>query len=438
MIKLKLVKQMLFIAFPILLSNLFVIGASIVNARIVAYDNINNWYLLGLYLPISYIVLGFLEAGRVSSIMGINSSAESKVNFNRVILTAGFYSFSLIGLSLLMLALYIVNINIFYVSQHLFREFSFFSSLLLLGYVPVLVNSVFNAGLFGSGRSREAFFVIAFSSMLSVAVTFFLNNYFKMGIYSLVLGTFFPYSIGTLVSLFFINKDKHSLISKNLFSNVRYCLSRIYDTGLPILLSYSLMPIFLYFMNYLLSFLGVNVVSGFSIAYRIQTFFIVLAISLGVSTGILFNRKISSYGREVFGFNLALLVFLLYIPLAIILFSFKKEIVLIFTQDPLVQVVVENYINSFFIPYVIFCPVLAILCFFEQTGFAFKSFFANSMVLVIQLISGIIYLQYSKISSGFFSLMALVCFISSLFLIVYFYWMSRNKFNLTLSNGRNL
>jgi Na+-driven multidrug efflux pump len=191
-------------------------------------------------------------------------------------------------------------------------------------------------------------------------------------------------------------------------------------------------------MNYLLSFLGQSVISGFSIAYRIQTFFIVLAISLGVSTGILFNRKIVSHGREVLGFNLASVVFISYIPLALILFFFKDNIVLIFTQDHAVQEVVKTYIVSFFIPYLFFCPVLSILCFFEQTGLAFKSFFTNVVILFIQLISGAIYLQYSRNSVEFFNLMALICLITSVVLIIYFYCISRKKLNLILSNGRFL
>jgi hypothetical protein len=71
-------KQNVALAIPIFLSSCSVMLCSIGSAKIVSFHVTENWYLLGLFLPISYIILGILESGRVCSLRSSATLHHSK------------------------------------------------------------------------------------------------------------------------------------------------------------------------------------------------------------------------------------------------------------------------------------------------------------------------------------------------------------------------
>lgn len=421
MANLKLIRPNIALAISILISSIAVMGSAIINARIVGYVNSNNWYLLGLYLPINYLVLGLLESGRVCSIRAINSTDDTQLNLNRTLQLAILFSFIFFLLGLSALGFYVENINLFNVTQKLFKSFSIFVALYLISYAIVSINSVFNAALFGTSKAKLASTLIIFASLLSIIFTYALAQYLHFSIYTLPLATLAAYSIGCVIAFLKLTDG----IAKKSFSlnqvTFRYCQHLIGTSGIPVFFSYIAIPIGIFTINHLLAHFGDQTIAGFGIAFRIQNFLILPAIALGISSGIILNQNKNNSeiirGRHI-KFTLAFSV-LIYLPVSILVFIFNKDLVSIFTSDPQVAVVAQKYLASLGLAYVTFFPLLSLIAIWEQIGAATKGLSINIGILTLQILMAGTISIYTDNLDMFFKVSALIIGITAFFVIAH-------------------
>lgn len=420
MANLKLIKNNIALAIPILISSIAVMGSAIINARIVGYANPNNWYLLGLYLPVNYLVLGLLESGRVCSIRAINSSSEHKINLSRTLQLTVLFGLIFLLLSLATLGFYELKINIFNVKARLFESFSLFVALYLLSYAIVSANSIFNAALFGISKAKLASALIIFVSLLSILLTYEIAQHLHFSIYTLPLATLAAYTIGSLVAFLKLKQGATKQILFNCMS-FRYCLCVIKDSGIPVFLSYLAIPVGIFIINYLLAQFGDNAIAGFSIAFRVQNFLILPAIAIGIASGIILNQvkkpneaNSASLIKHTLTFSI-----LIYLPVSILVFSFNRELVSLFTTDHQVAVVAQKYLANLSLAYITFCPLLSLISIWEQTGSAFKGLSINIGVLTLQILIAGAIAVYTNNLDMFFKVSALIMGVIAFLLITH-------------------
>ena len=82
-----------------------VLGSGILSARVISYHDVNNWYLLGLFMPVSYVILGLLESGRVCSLRAVTNKEEPAKWWSQLFFFIGLYALVLLILSLVFGAL---------------------------------------------------------------------------------------------------------------------------------------------------------------------------------------------------------------------------------------------------------------------------------------------------------------------------------------------
>jgi Na+-driven multidrug efflux pump len=393
MVSLKLIKDNLALAIPILIANVAVIGGGIVSARIVAYGDPINWYLLGLFLPINYLALGLLESGRVCSILTVNSHNKDNNALHDLILLVLIYAVAFLILLAFTIILFALPYNLLSIATELDKKFIFFAVCYLLSYIAVSTNSLLNAALFARAKSGLAMLLIIMVSVLCVVITLMLSRYTQLGIYSLVIASAVSYILGSIASGLFLHKELfcHHLTSSWDF---KYGFELFRKFGAPVFIAYLAWPITLLILNKIFIFYGTNAVAGFGIVYRLQSFIILPAIAMGVSAGILINRlneKIIKF-NNVYIKNAVITTLFIYLVIAIGLYLAKPLIAGYFSSNFEVQHVVTLYLKYFAIVYLIFCPQLVLLMVWEQTGLAQRSMFINIGLLSLQIIT--VYLVY--------------------------------------------
>lgn len=359
------------IALPLLFSNIAVIGCSLLSAQIVSYSNLHNWYILGLFLPISYIILGLLESSRVCSIRGINSISHRDHFFNLIIFLI--FSYTLIILILTILVKFIFSSHI---------PFLIFYT---LAYIPVISNSILNASLFIMNRAKSAMAVIILTSILSLVLTYTMNKYTNIGINAIIFSTASAYIIGSILSLSLVSRGLKICVKLNQW---KYFTDVLIKSGIPVFLTYLSLPIGLFIINKIFIDFGETAVSSFAIDFRIQSFFILPAIAIGVASGILINQ--SKLNNSIFHNaqikTSILMSFLIYIPMALLLYFIKDDVSRYFTQDPSAQNLISLYFTYFSLAYVFICPLFALMIIWEQTGRAYQSLLVNILILLLQIL----------------------------------------------------
>lgn len=401
------------IALPLLISNVAVIGCSLISAKIVSYSDLHNWFILGLFLPINYIILGLLESSRVCSIRGISLMYHQDQFFNLILFLVFSYTFIILILSMVIKFIYYSHIT--------------FLVLYTLAYIPVISNSISNASLFVTNKAKSAMSVIIFTSIVSVLLTYLMNKYCNVGINAIILSTISAYTLGTLISILIVLRGCKIFVRLKQwkhFSNV------LIKSGLPVFLTYLSLPIGLFLINKIFSDFGEAAISSFSIDFRIQSFFILPAIAIGVAAGILINQsRLNDYNFHNANIKISIILsFLIYVPMALILYFIKDDLSTYFTQDSLTQHLISQYFTYFSMAYVFICPLFSIMVIWEQTGRAYQSLLINILILLSQiLIAGgmAIYTHHLEI---FYPISAGIGCIVSMIVICFF--MFRTKLTL--------
>lgn len=394
-------RLLLAIALPILVSSLSVMASSIVNIRLVAYNHPQTWYVLGLFLPVSYLILGLLEAGRVCSIQSIVFSQNAQANAQRIYSLILFFACMLALLSASVLLCYHSNLNLFSATANQFKTFSHFTTRYLLIYILVSSSSLLNAALFGLGKAKIASSLVIAASLLSIAVTALCVLKWHLGLSAILWGTGVAYATTSIIGAFILRQFTRSL-SKSQEPTLKDTLKRLQKTGLPVFLSYLLLPAGLYSVNHILALFNPAAVAGFSIAYRVQSFFILPAIALGVSAGILINQN--KHQAKTLLSHCMILSLLIYLPCSLLLFSLSPLLPSLFTPELSTQQVAYEYWHAMSLAYITFCPLIALLAIWEQTGFALRGLSINALVLVLQLgIAGFLSLHYQSLPLFFIS-----------------------------------
>lgn len=414
MIKLEHIHENLKIAIPIFLSGSTVMVSGMISANIVSYSNGHNWFLLGQYLPINYIVFALLEAGRVCS-MRLASISSYEINRFKSCLVLAFLLFSLF------IVLSIICFIVLFVREWLSNgshiQYDYYSFVIhyFWAYSIIAFAALLNAALFGLRKGLVASTVVVITSLFSVLLTYYFYHNNKLGINSIPLSAAIAYSVGGVISFLVMVRNKNKMNDGEV---VRYdhLWQTIKSTGAPVFLVYCMIPVSLYYFNYVIAQFGSSASSAFSIAYRLQNIVILPAIAIGIAAGILMNRENNYHEKNHIEYSALLLCTLIYSIVAILIFANRSHVSSWFTNDRTIKNILVSYLMYTPLSYVLYCPYLSLSAIWEQTGLALRSFYAIAAMFAFQIIIGIVALLSHQLNT-FFALTAVVMFFIPAFII---------------------
>ncbi|WP_395375200.1 MATE family efflux transporter [Marinicella sp. W31] len=379
------------VALPILASSLVGLIALFINMGFIGQDNAFNLYIMGILLPISFIVMSLNESLRVSSI-AFASQASGDKKFN-------LFNDRLVTLILVSLAMYVLLNVLFYLIQQPFLSMykvepqhqlfigKFILHNLMVG-VLAAVSMLCMSSLYGLGYAHSVSIISILSFAFNVALTYVFVFHLKYGIYSIIYSTLISSTIVLAIALIWLKNIGAISYFKVSSSAVQKAVIKIRNISLPVLAGYGVMFMHVLVFNKLLAMFGPNDIAGFSVSHRLQNIALMPAIATGIAIAIHVNRLRSNNAADLSPSYIktgVLSSFAIYFLISFVIFTFRESLIGLITSDADVIAAASKYLYYIGPTYFILGPLLVLLIFFEQTGKGVRSLIFNMLSFGLQL-----------------------------------------------------
>lgn len=369
-------KDILKFAIPATLSALLSVVAILVNMRNVGMHSQGSLYILAMFLPINYFLISIYETNRASA-LALTARWHKNINQKE----SWIYIGSLLAISALVI---VISFCVVSILQHELVKFfhvdiayqavfiTFSKNMLLLG-ILVCASYIFIAVFYASDRPLVALVLSIFSTLLHCIFTYLLAFYYGQGISGYVYATLISYSIVSITAFILLRKYNTAnpdYIKGNYFNlNI---LKNIKVIGLPIWLSYAVLFCSLFLINKILANFGTYVVTGFGVAYRVQSLVIIPAIAMGSAIALVINNATHiestiSVNRIVrVGIAVSLLI---YGFLALLTYIYRVPLISAVTNIYAVKRAAIDYLSVISPSYMGIGPFLTFVTTLEQIGY---------------------------------------------------------------------
>lgn len=398
-------------ALPMLASSLLIIFTNLFNVSILGAINPQYFYLLGLYLPLYYLLICFFESARVCVIYFY---AEKHINS----------AFPLISILLLLVSVLILLLISYYflfpVAMVFYHVPSKFSSILLIFSLGMIAASLFTgiSYLFASvfyakSHSYMAFLFSFLTCLLNGSLTYCFSYYYQFGMLSLVFSTLISSGLSTL--LFAVLLFKGRIIRKSAFSflNVFVIWIRCFKLATPVFISFLVTFLGFSLITQIVSNFGKEAVAGFGVALRVQAIIILPAISIAISTAVFYRREESDRKKQLDQIKKSFFcIFLFYAPLALAFFVFRNQISDVLVKDPSVRHYCIDYLKWVSLSYLGFGSMLFYLTLFEQIGLGKIALLFNTLWFLVEIFVGGFFALNNQSINQLFLVIAIMNFLS--------------------------
>ncbi len=389
---LAIIRRLLHVALPILLSSVVGLFAPLVSVAILGRENPASLYILGLYLPLSFLQTYVNESLRVSAV-AFSSRAAGSGNMQPlgrqlqglVILAAGIYLILAIGFWLTSKQLMALD-NV--PSDQESVAYSFTQVSIAVG-VPAVVSMCMMSMLYGIGQTYRVTVATILGIAASIGLTLIFAIVCDFGLYSLPLSSLIT-SIAT-IAWATLALGRRGVVSfpRQLPGRFWSSWPQIYRISMPVFVGYLALVAYSLLFTHLLSLFSPDDIAGFGVAYRIQNLVLMPGIALGVALAINVNRLVAAHEeRQVYRFlSTALAIsFGVFAGLAGVVFVGRDALVALVTNDQSVVAAASHYLAYMGPAYVALGPLLTLLIFFEETGNGLRSLIFNASSLGVQLV----------------------------------------------------
>jgi Na+-driven multidrug efflux pump len=387
-----IVRQLALVALPILLSSLTGLLVPIVNAGVLARDATTNLYVLGIFLPISFLQSSLYESLRVAAIaFAARGSGSGNMYGLRQRLQA-LLALGPIILALLAAAFWIGRDAFLTVYQVPVEEqgitATFIAANLLFGGLVVVSINMMSA-LYGLGRAYSVTFVTIAGFALNVGLTALLVAVTRLGLYALLVSTFTSATL-TIAWAGFQLARRGALGWPGLewLDGLRQHFREISALSLPVLAGFLILFVQTSLFNRLLAQFSPADVASFGVAFRIQSMVLMPAIAMGIALAYHINRLAASAEHgEVHRFlSTSICVSLsIFVAMAALVFLGREALPRLVTQDADIVDGASRYLSYMGPAYAVLGPLLTLLIFFEETGNGLRSLSFNAVSVAIQL-----------------------------------------------------
>ena len=380
------------LALPAMISTIAGLVAMLVCTRILGECDKSNYYLLATFLPINYVMFALYESVRAASLtLSSHSFYQNKLED---------ISTHLITLSCTSMFVFIVFLCVFMCSGEWIAKamgilplqgkiFFKFSVLMIMSGGLVCIGYLCSSTFFALKKPIVGMGISLFASMLTCSLTYLFSTTLKLSWIGYAISIGLSYALSIVLALFCLYQQGVPLlivkINKKIFLPHFY---RIFKISAPVLLGYLFIFSSLFFINATLSHFNVAVLTGFSIAYRIQNIAILPAVTIGTAIAILSSKaRIIKQSDEEQTIQLTGLLFCLslYFIIALGVYFFRYGLMSLVTKDLAFIKSGAIYLQYLALTYLLMGPNLAYLTALEQSGFGFKSFLINIIYFLLSI-----------------------------------------------------
>jgi Na+-driven multidrug efflux pump len=418
------------LALPAMISSFSGLMTILVCTRILGQADVNNYYLLAVFLPINYLMIALYESIRAASLV-LSSVDAYQGRMNKI-------SLNMASLIVALLIIFIVFLSLFlFFGQWLSpligvipaeqQTFIAFSSAMLACGIVIGMAYIFTSTFFAMRKPFIGMSMAVISALLTCFLTYYFSQFISPIWLSYVLGSLIACAFCSVVSLVLMRQYGIYLFHEG-FHQLDLTIKNlrpIMKVGFPVL--FSCLAIFssLFFINATLSHFNPNILTGYSIAYRIQNVAILPAITIGTAIAILSsNARVDGDKKEENHIQWIgiCFCFLLYVFIAGAIYYFRENVMALVTSD--IQLINSGatYLKTIALTYVFMGPNLAYLTSLEQSGFGLKSFFINILYFLIAVNLGCIlaihyqHYEYLYIALASSNLLVFIYVLVSLFI----------------------
>jgi len=377
-------RLILAVTLPLLLSSLVNVFLQFSNTYFMGHTSATALYFVSLYIPISFFLLAIVEGICVTNQVVV---AKKTGQDSLIEVPAVSYSLALTGILILALlagACYAWGEKLapylFAVDPILATKFATFLSAMLAASALTIPGMILDSTIRGMGRTGLAFALLLGYAVVYIGLLYHFTH--NLGMHEIAI----PYAIAISSLFFFVATiigiraiTKGRVHAWNFFLHPEAFIMLRY-VGVPVALSHMLIFVSTFFYNLILAPFGVDVVSGFGVAFRIQTLVILPALTFGEGISILMNQKMGAgRAKDAFGiFKTGLILcFSFYVIVSLGISLSAAQLPTLITSDPTVLREAITYLSSVAPTYCWMGVLLTVLLVLEQTDNGFRAFALN-------------------------------------------------------------
>ncbi|RSL29920.1 hypothetical protein D7Z54_28705 [Salibacterium salarium] len=320
---------------PLILASTVTMIVQLANITFMGNVSATDIYIRSLYTPFAFLTISFTEAFQISNqvIIARLKGDEQYESIRKNIIN--FVFLSLIFSVLLAAVVYVSApfiASYYQIPADISDLFISFLRTMFLVNSLVILSMVLTSALRGYGHVNISVILNIIYALLNILLVYYFAFPLEQGVMSIVYSNLISSIITSLATIIVLYKNKILLFKRKYLKYYKRSILFLKNIGLPISLSYLIIFISNFFFNKIVAPFGSEAVSGFGVAYTIQTFVIVPAIAIGSSLGIIMNSNIGGgikYFSRVFNSYKTGVKFTIsfYFTLTISIYIFQQSIV---------------------------------------------------------------------------------------------------------------
>jgi len=388
-------RTILSVSLPLLLGSLINVCIQFSNTYFMGHASADALYFVSLYIPISFFLLAIVEGISVTNQVVV----AKKTGQNTLIeMPAVTYSLAVTGIvTLLFLALgsYVLGERVvpalFAMPPELGGKFVIFLTAMLATSALTIPGLLLDSTLRGMGRTGLAFLLLLGYGLFYIGTLYYLTQSLGMDHMAIPYAIAISSLVFLIATMFAVRAATrgHIPVLKLFFHPEAFIMLRY--VGIPVGLSHVLIFISTFFYTRILAPFGIDVVSGFGVAFRIQTFIILPALTFGEGISILMNQRMGA-GRakeslSIFQVGLGL-CFALYAFVSLSISLSGSYFPSLITSNPVVVTQAVAYLSAVAPTYCWMGVLLTLLLILEQTDNAFRAFALNFFYFASVIVVG--------------------------------------------------
>lgn len=387
------IKSLLNLVWPIALANIIAMISLLINLKLISEASSKNLYIITLFLPLNFWIIALFESLRIPA---TNISAYAFYNNKTYLIGPQLFSLLLVNLFGIMIPLCCclffktVMSNLLGISIHDFYSYNKFFVYMLLSSIFWSTFYIFSGVLNGVGKQMLSTFLVLSGMLMTTTLNTYLIKETTFDIFSLPLSMFITYAVLLLITILILIKN-NLLLKDNLITifNSRHFIY-IKRLAFPIWCTYMILSLTLWLFNRILSQYGHAVLSGFGIAYRIQTLCLIPAIAFGTAIGILYNKNGLSLQGERSSYNEILIqglhsCLIVYSIMAVVLYYFSQDVILFITSDNIFMSNAKEFLRIVSPTYLSLAIFICYTTTLDQIGYGFESCFFTLLLLTLEI-----------------------------------------------------
>lgn len=247
---------------------------------------------------------------------------------------------------------------------------------------PVMIlNGIFSA----QGDTKTAMKIQIFALITNIILDPIFIYYLGYGVRGAAIATVIAFSLGLLLSVYFIKTKSLLHIHIKSFKYSKRILKDIFSVGFPATLMMLTMSVSMIFLNRLMAYFGTKDVASFGLVMRLDSLSVmpIVAISISLLTlvGMIYGAKRFDLLKEISKYSLKISV-LISSLVGVVLFLFPELFLRIFTSDKVLLDLSSSYLRIIVFSY----PLAAISL---VSGRIMQGMGVGSPSLIINLIRSI-------------------------------------------------